>query len=285
MSLIHLPASATVEEAAACVRENGYVIIDNLASVADMDRIEEELAPHYATARFGDTEISGTRSQRVGRLIARSPTVRKLIMNPLVLAIVQACLPDQFQIGMTEMICLSPGAQAQFIHRDEGVHGSCPFPKDYELMVSTLWAASDYTEEMGATRLVPGSHGLPSDVKFNQADTQPAVMPKGSVLIYSGKLYHGGGENRSQQIRRALNIDFIGSWLRQMENQYLSCPPEIARSLSPDLLKLMGYAITPRGAGRVGDWVDPLSFILGGSDRIDENALRPTDYKTKLKTS
>jgi len=281
MSLIHLPPSASAEEAAACVRENGYVIIDNLASPDDLERIHQELQSHYERGQFGDSEISGTLSKRTGSLIARSPTARKLIMNELVLAAVAHCLPDRFQIGLTEMISLSPGAQAQFLHRDEGVHGSYPFSSDYELMISTLWAASDFTEEMGATRLAPGSHKLPPNLKFTHADTVAAAMPKGSVLIFSGKLYHGGGENRSQRVRRAMNVDFICSWLRQMENQYLSCPPEIARTLPPDLLKLMGYQITPKGAGRVGDWIDPLSFVMGGSNRIDEDALRPGQYNIK----
>lgn len=281
MTLVHLPASATVQEAAAAVREHGCVIVDRLAAVEDLDRIDDELASRYATASFGDGEISGTRTTRVGCLIARSPTARKLIMNDLVRGVISDLMPDPFQIGLTEMISLSPGAQAQFIHRDEGVHGSYPFQNDYELMVSTLWAASDYTDDMGATRVIPGSHRLRSDLKFVQADTVAAEMPRGSVLIYSGKIYHGGGENRSQKIRRALNVDFIACWLRQMENQYLSCPPDIARTLPADLLKLMGYDITPRAAGRVGDWIEPLSFLMGEPKRLNEAMLKPTKYQRR----
>jgi ectoine hydroxylase-related dioxygenase (phytanoyl-CoA dioxygenase family) len=92
-------------------------------------------------------------------------------------------------------------------------------------------------------------------------------------MILSGRLYHGSGENRSQQVRRGMTIDFISAWLRQMENQYLSCPPEVARTLSPELLRVMGYQVTPHSVGRVGDWLDPLSVALGGSARLDEAAL------------
>jgi hypothetical protein len=32
-------------------------------------------------------------------------------------------------------------------------------------------------------------------------------------------------------------------WLRQEENQYLSCPPEIAKDLPPALTDLLGYTM------------------------------------------
>ena len=131
----------------------------------------------------------------------------------------------------------------------------------------------DRTEEAGATRFVPESHKLGPWRELSQSDTLGAVMPRGSVMILSGRLYHGSGENRSRNVRRGMTIDFIAAWLRQMENQYLSCPPEIARTLDPALLRLMGYQVTPHSVGRVGDWLDPLSVVLGGEDRLNEGAL------------
>lgn len=271
MSLIHLPANAPAEEAIACVKENGYVIIDEAASANEIDQVLSELEPYISQTGYGQTEATGTLTRRTGALIARSPTARRLITNPTVLAVCGACIPAEagFHVSLTEMISLSPGAKAQFIHRDELGYGRFPFPVDYEPQISTLWAMTDYTEEMGATRVVPNSHRLPSDVKFEQEDTVPAEMKRGSVIIYSGKLYHGGGFNRSERVRMAMNIDYAVAWTRQEENQYLSCPPEIARTLPVDLLKLMGYS-TMDGWGRVGDWIDPLSYLLGEDARIAE---------------
>lgn len=273
MTAMHLPADTSVEAASACLGEHGHVIIEGLASVEDCERIDAELAPHYAAARFGDSDHAGRMTQRTGALVARSPTARKLITNELVLGVVGKALPYMFQIGLTEMVSLAPGSPAQFLHQDQSVLGPYPFDKNYELMITTIWAISDFTEEMGATRFVPESHKLGPWQELTQADTIGAVMPRGSVMILSGRLYHGSGENRSRQVRRGMTIDFIAAWLRQMENQYLSCPPEIARTLEPDLLRLMGYQVTPHSVGRVGDWLDPLSVALGGSDRLNEAAL------------
>jgi ectoine hydroxylase-related dioxygenase (phytanoyl-CoA dioxygenase family) len=113
---------------------------------------------------------------------------------------------------------------------------------------------------MGATRVVPGSQRLGPDERFTEADTVAAEMTRGSVLIFSGKLYHGGGENRSDRVRKALDLCFNVGWVRQEENQYLSCPPEIARTLPDDLLRLMGYR-ADHGYGHVGNRQDPLQAL------------------------
>ncbi|MDG2004052.1 MAG: phytanoyl-CoA dioxygenase family protein [Novosphingobium sp.] len=273
MSLTHLPASASIEEASACLAEHGHVIIDSLASIEDLDHIDAELEPWYDAAKFGDSEHAGLQTKRTGALIARSPTARKLIMNPLVLGVVTKALPYMFQLGLTEMVSVWPDSQPQFLHQDQSVLGPYPFEPDYELMITTIWAISEFTEETGATRVVPESHRLGSMLPFSDADAVSAEMPRGSVLILSGRLYHGSGANRSKQVRRGMTIDFIAAWLRQMENQFLSCLPEITRTLPEDLLRLMGYQVTPHSVGRVGDWLDPLSVALGGEDRLNEALL------------
>ena len=54
-------------------------------------------------------------------------------------------------------------------------------------------------------------------------------MQAGSVFIYTGSVLHGGGTNVTEQPRLGVFLHYAPSWLRQEENQYLSCPPEIAK--------------------------------------------------------
>ena len=86
-------------------------------------------------------------------------------------------------------------------------------------------------------------------------------MTKGSVLLYTGAVYHGGGANRSDATRVGINITYNVSWLRQEENQYLSVPLEIARTLPVDLLRLMGYARGAYALGYVDDLRDPIAVV------------------------
>ena len=89
----------------------------------------------------------------------------------------------------------------------------------------------------------------------------PAEMTKGSVLLYNGSVYHGGGANRSNATRMGINITYNLSWLRQEENQYLAVPFEIARTLPVELLKLIGYRRGAYALGYVDDLRDPIEVL------------------------
>jgi len=82
-------------------------------------------------------------------------------------------------------------------------------------------------------------------------------MEAGSVLLYSGSVTHGGGENRSDHDRTGVNITYCLAWLRTEENNYLSCPPDIAKDLDPGLQELLGYTM---GNYALGYFSDPLSI-------------------------
>lgn len=102
-------------------------------------------------------------------------------------------------------------------------------------------------------------------------------MPAGSVLVYSGGVFHGGGANISNGDRIGINITYTLGWLRQEENQYLSCPPDIAKTLDPELQALIGYSMgsyalgyyTPPLPPGQGPEVVPPEFALGKLDPKD----------------
>lgn len=129
--------------------------------------------------------------------------------------------------------------------------------RNVELEVSTVWALDDFTSENGATRVFPGSHRLKGHEKPNASDAVQAVMKKGSVVVYLGNTWHSGGENRTNQTRWGLNIDYNLACLRQEENQFLSCPPSIARHFPVDLQTLIGYTMPAASFGYFGEYQNP----------------------------
>lgn len=262
MSAVHLPNTATVEEVAEVITADGVCIVDRLADDSVMDAIEAELRVHIDASR-GDIDPAGDfQPRRTGALVARSPSVRGLITHPLVLGTVERVLDGDggFQLHLTEVITVDPGGEEQFVHRDHWVFGY-PWPQGQEVMCNTLWALTPFTESNGATRLIPGSNHFEDGRIFDSSDTEAAEMERGSLLIYTGSLYHGGGANRTETPRSAINLTYSRSWLRQEENQYLSIPLEVARTLDNDLLRLVGYQRGALGLGSWSDRLDPLTYV------------------------
>jgi ectoine hydroxylase-related dioxygenase (phytanoyl-CoA dioxygenase family) len=263
MTIEHLLPTATPKQVAAVLARDGCAVIDRVATPETMKRLQEELTPHLESVRTGPDEFAGKHTRRIGGLVARSATARDLVENEVVLGAVREVLSHSkyFQLHLTQVIAIGPGETAQAIHRDQWAFDFFPFPSGYEVQCNTLWAMTDFTERNGATRVIPGSHRLEDRLEFTQADTVPAEMEQGSVLLYTGALYHGGGANRSDAVRLGLNITYNLAWLRQEENQYLSVPLEIARELPESLLRLMGYAQGAYALGYVDDLRDPIEVV------------------------
>ena len=272
MPIEHLKPQDTPERVAEVLARDGCCVVDRLVAAALTQRALDELRPWLERTDPGSDDFSGRRTRRTGALIARSETARGLIQHPLVLGGVQRLLQDAttFQLHLTQVIAIGPGETAQTLHRDQWGFDFFPFPSGYEVQCNTLWAVTDFTADNGATRVIPGSHKYEDKLRLTAADTEPAEMEAGSVLFYTGSLYHGGGANHSGATRYGLNITYTRGWLRQEENQYLSVPHEIARQLPTPLLRLMGYARGAYALGYVDDLRDPLAV------------LRPDEAKTGL---
>ena len=272
MTIERMDASAAPEKVAEMLARDGACIVERLVSPELIDRLQGELLPWLEATRPGPDRFSGRNTRRTGGLIARSETARDLVRHPLVLATAKQVLhrARNFQLHLTQVIAIGPGEPAQAIHRDQWAFDFFPFPKGYEIQCNTLWAMTDFTEANGATRVVPGSHLAEDRLQFALEDTEPAEMPTGSVLFYTGAVYHGGGPNRSDATRYGLNLTYVVAWLRQEENQYLSVPREIASSLPEDLLRLMGYAQGAYALGYLDDLRDPIEAVRPELSRTRE---------------
>ena len=265
MPIPRLDANTAGPDVSEALAREGCAIVERLVPATVLDRVRAELAPYLEATPYGPDDFAGHRTRRTGGLIARSPTARDLIMHPVVLAGVGGLLghATSFQLHLTQVIAIGPGETGQAIHRDQWGFDFFPFPSGYEVQCNTIWAMVDFTAENGATRVIPGSHRFEDRRAFTPEETEAAAMPAGSVLFYTGSLYHGGGANRSGAVRYGLNVTYSLSWLRQEENQYLSVPAPIARELPEPLLRLMGYARGAYALGYVDDLRDPLDVLRG----------------------
>ena len=261
-----LRRDAPVADVICALRDAGCAIVERVVDDDVLDAIERELRPFLDATATGPDDFSGHRTRRTGSLIARSPSFRPLANHPLVIGCLDEVLGDHatsYQLHLTQVIDIGPDEPAQMIHRDQWAFDFFSFPAGFEVECHTMWALSDFTEENGATRVIPGSNGWADKLRPGVDDTVAAVMPRGSVMLYVGSLYHGGGANHAATNRLGINVGYTLSWLRQEENQYLACPPDIARTLDRDLAKLIGYARGAYALGYYGDTKDPGELLWG----------------------
>jgi hypothetical protein len=270
--LVSLPSDTPIDQVMQVLRRDGAVILTGMLPAADVTALTEELLPFLNATAPGKESFSGFKTTRTGALAARSARVRTAILNTRVRAVCdQVLLPncDRYQVNVTHVIRILPGEVAQVLHRDRW---SWQYLKDIEPQLNTIWALSDFTKANGATMVAPGSWMWPDSRRPRSHEIAYAEMERGSVLIYTGSVFHGGGANTTDAPRLGMNLTYCLNWLRQEENQYLSCPPEIASTFEPELQALMGYA---SGGYGLGFYTPPVSAEVVSEVHPIEHAVRP----------
>ncbi len=252
----HVSMDTPIERILEILDEDAGLIIDNFLSDQNLESIKNDLKPYLNVTRNGQDEFTGFETKRVGALMARSKTCQDLALDPLINQVADSFLGphcESYQLHFTSAIQIGPGESSQILHRDRGVWGGY-IPRKIETQFSTVWAINDFTKENGATQVVPGSHKWHKDREPLPEEIAYAEMKAGSVFIYTGSVLHGGGTNVTEQPRLGVFLHYAPSWLRQEENQYLSCPPEVAKDFSPELRSLIGYS---KGGYVLGFFTDP----------------------------
>ncbi len=239
----------------------GCCVVQDLVPAAAMDAIASELGEFARVGSVGASKFEGFTTRRTGSPLPRSPTFRTIATHPFVLSAGDHVLghATTWRFSAAEFIEIGPGETAQRLHRDQWKYDMVDF--GFEVELNGMWAVTDFTEANGATRIVPGSHRLGNREELDDKDTVPAEMSKGSLLLYTGSLYHGGGANQSNQWRAGLSLQHSVGWLTQSTNQFLECPPSEVVDWSDELLRFIGYAKAGNGLGYWRDSEDPLSAI------------------------
>ena len=256
-ALEHFNADCDAATLDAALKENGACIIDAAMTDGGLAQLKSEIMPYVMATGMGQDEFTGRQTSRTGALVARSAACRNLVMDARLIGACDAFLKpfcDVYQLHLTQLIRIMPGQGAQPLHRDRLAWGGY-LPAELEPQLNTIWAVTDFTQENGATRVVPGSNHWDPERTAEPHEIAYAEMSAGSVLVYSGSVIHSGGENRSSADRMGLNITYCLGWLRQEDNQYLSCPPEVAKDFAPELRALLGYSM---GSYALGYFTPPL---------------------------
>jgi len=248
------------------IRERGYTILENViepervAAIGEaLERLEKELA-----IGAGKNPFEGFKTFRIYNLLVHGPVFEAIPVHESVLPLVEGVLDRGCLVSSLSSIAIGPDEAPQPLHADDQL---IPLPKPHvPLVCNTIWAITDFTADNGATRLVPGSHEADhSPNPVAPYDTISAEMPAGSVLVYHGSLWHGGGANRTSERRVGIAMNYCAGWVRQQENQQLGIPREIARGFSPRLRELVGYGVYNHLIGHI-DKQSPVGLLDADAD-------------------
>ena len=226
------------------IQDNGYTIIESLLTDNEVSCIKNALAPWLQGRLMGRNNFEGKKSERVYALLAKHPDFSLLVEHPKVLAIVDQMLERDYLLSANLAINVHPGETPQPFHQDN--NGGTFAVSGVTHGMSIIWNLDEFTEENGATEIIPGSHRFVHEVPAAD-DAIKVTMPAGSALVFSGSLVHRGGANHSDKPRLAITPQYCQPWLRQLENMVLSVPPEKAALLSPKVQALLGYSVRSPG--------------------------------------
>jgi ectoine hydroxylase-related dioxygenase (phytanoyl-CoA dioxygenase family) len=226
------------------IATDGYTILENVLAPDLVDALSDDLLRlerAFAVEPAGNS-FEGAATIRIYNLLAFGALYEQVPVHPGVLPIVETVLDPGCLVSSLSSISILPGEPAQPIHADDQL---IPLPKPHVPTVcNTMWALTDFTEANGATRIVPGTHLLDHSPDYGaEYDSIAAEMPKGSVLVWVGSLWHGGGANNTDERRVGIAMNYCAGWIRQQENQQLGIPREIAAGFSPRLRELCGYSV------------------------------------------
>ena len=225
------------------LKAEGAAIVSKLADESLVEAVVSQLRPVFdSRGRQFENDFNGYSTLRLADVLAHSPAAADLIADDTITDIIDPVLLPfclSYRIGSTTGIDIHPGEGSQTLHTDGSIY-PMRVP-GVEWQVSVMWALDDFTEENGATRVIPRSHRQMNPDPVDGAMAEQAIMPKGSALLYLGSVVHGGGENRSSRPRMGLVNTYALGWLRQEVNQYLTLKRETVMRYPEKLRRLMGY--------------------------------------------
>lgn len=297
-SLQRIPPTASAEDILKMIERDGGIIIKNLLTADEVKRFNTEIQPEMDKLAAGKSEdfvdlgegehFHGINTKRLQNCVICSEVFRNEILeNELMHTLCEKIFcerdRDGYWVNTAMVIEIGPGNISQPLHRDQELY---PYwnlmgPKAPEAIINFMIALSPFTDENGATRIVPGSHKWEKFEDFighsadpdKQLITVPVEMETGDCLLFSGKLLHGGGYNRtSDQYRRGLSLSLIRMGLMGEEANAVLVPREIIETMSYRGQAMFGFRSKwPVTSGTVGAYwshhYEELGKVLGLKDK------------------
>ncbi|MEZ5258697.1 MAG: phytanoyl-CoA dioxygenase family protein [Ilumatobacteraceae bacterium] len=227
------------------IRADGYTIVEDAVPLDLVAELNDELARLERELGIGPggNGFEGHQTWRIYNLLAHGAVFARVPTWSAVLPIVRGVLDDGCLISSISSISIGPGEVAQPIHADDQV---MPLPRPHRPVVcNSMWALTDFTEANGATRICPGSHRLDHTPPYGtHPPSVPAEMAAGSVLVWEGGLWHGGGANATDARRVGIAMNYCAGWIASRRTSSSASPSRVVGASTPNSNNCAGSAST-----------------------------------------
>lgn len=249
------------------MHERGWVIFEDAVAPSLVARLRDDLDVAW--------EICRAHQERNGVATDADRTVHHLVgQRPSFLDYIDASAPlTPYLEHYFEGKCILNSfggaintrghtSYAQRIHRDIR-----SFSGDMPLLLNTLVMLDEFTSENGATYLLSGSHKRaekPDEPTFYERAEQ-AVGPAGSILMFNSNVWHAGGENRTDALRRSLTPMYCRPFIKQQFDYPRAVGYGRGAELSADTRQILGY--NARVPATLDEWYQPPERRMYRSDQ------------------
>jgi ectoine hydroxylase-related dioxygenase (phytanoyl-CoA dioxygenase family) len=246
-----LPSPTTNDdEVRARLDEFGVAIVPDMLDAAGVAAVRRRLVDQLAGERAagvgprrGHSDGTGPVQYAFG-LVSKGQVFRDLIVHPRALAYARHVLGPDLTIFSYSGNAIGPGAPGGGAHTDQiYMPASTPWP----VVCNVIYMLDDFTEDNGATLVVPGSHRRSRrelNAESFAADAVPVTGRAGSALVMESRVWHSIGVNRTTDVvRHAILAAYGKPFLRPQENWTFSTPTSVVEEASPELRELLGFKV------------------------------------------
>jgi hypothetical protein len=212
--------------------EAGFVVIPGVVADERMDRLT--LVYDRAVAGAAPPELRvGSDTTRVHGLVDGGPEFDDVYLYRPLLGACCRVIGQPFRLSSLLARTVRPWSGTQRLHVDVAADaGGWP-------MVGFILMVDAFDVDNGSTRFVPGSHKtaqVPSGGDAEQAGQVLALGTRGSLVIYSGSVWHGHSANRTARSRRSIQ----GSYVRRSGDAPVGYRPDTEARLDGLARYLLG---------------------------------------------
>ncbi|MFT3855037.1 MAG: phytanoyl-CoA dioxygenase family protein [Ilumatobacteraceae bacterium] len=232
-----------------------------------VDQAAAERAAGVATSNAGPLAPGGP-IQYVWGLIHKGQVFRDLVLDPQALDLVRYVLGPELLLFSFTGNAIGPGAPGGGAHSDQiYMPSDTPWP----VVCNVIYMLDDFTEDNGATLVVPGSHRRSIDDLTPEAfaaEAVPAIGRAGSALVMESRVWHSIGVNRTtSNVRHGILTTYCKPFLRTQSNWIHTTPADLVATFPTELLELLGYHGWRSLGGLQGPYGIPLDDTAGSSAR------------------